>query len=797
VLDTYTGAPYRDYQASLSFDDAQLNPVDGLPADWADAPVSNVSGGNVAPLPGGELCGPSPTTQSHAPLLGPDSLTLFCGSLDGTTTAYTGRMAEVVFRCDSAGTATISFVSGSTVLMHGPSVVTIPPDHTHSASVTCALPAVPAASWSIDVVPGGPRTVARVVPVGTSFTVSVHMDAYFGGPWSQYAVVLDYDDVELDVTGLPTDWSNPPAANVVGGNQAVFPNGESCTPTPGSAASSGEDDAGLAAVSVACTDSASATTTYKGRMLDVVFTCEAPGSASINLRGPNDTYVLDGAVKRNDEQHGALITCSSIAQPFASFTVDAVPGGFVDNARTVAVGSTFSVQISAEYVGPSWIAYQVFLGYSDVTLDAVPFGSWNLPPVENVSGGNLYPFVSGPTCDPSSGAASIFGENDAGTAEVGMTCAHASTANQADGGGELVQMVFRCETVGLASLTLLDDEDTFILDRNFDSHNNEQDNATINCVVPLPTSTPTNTPTPTPTLAPSIEKAPEGDGDNVGSDGSLPLANLFLCEDTDGDGPICSGPNEGELTFTERAFATDALGAFEFQIKFDHKIFDINLECVTEQDPGPACTGDADEDFILNTDGDTWDIQLSQQLQDDSDRAWGMDQCFRNLTENYINFACVSVGPQGAGPSGSVDLADVTVHPDADLKFRLTPGNDNGVVRVLLDENCELVDTLGHPLPGSVAGGLTPTCGDLAITIRILEGDLDLDCDVDLGDAQEMAQRYGMVIGLFLYDPWYDLEPNIKDFDIDAKDLQKVFGRIGSSCQEPIPPQPPLAPPQI
>ena len=53
-----------------------------------------------------------------------------------------------------------------------------------------------------------------------------------------------------------------------------------------------------------------------------------------------------------------------------------------------------------------------------------------------------------------------------------------------------------------------------------------------------------------------------------------------------------------------------------------------------------------------------------------------------------------------------------------------------------------------------------------------------------------------MVFGLFLYDPWYDLEPNITDFDIDAKDVQKVFGRIDSTCQEPIPPQPPIAPPQ-
>ena len=173
-----------------------------------------------------------------------------------------------------------------------------------------------------------------------------------------------------------------------------------------------------------------------------------------------------------------------------------------------------------------------------------------------------------------------------------------------------------------------------------------------------------------------------------------------------------------------------------------------------------------------------------------------MNQCFRNLTENYINFACTSLGQPGVGDTGVVNLANVTVHPDDDLKFRMSPGNDNGIVRVILDENCEMADPLGHPVAGSIAGGLTATCGDIAITVRILEGDLDLDCDVDLADAQAIAQLYGMVFGLFLYDPWFDLEPNIKDFDIDAKDLQKVFGRIGSTCQNPIPAQPPVVPPQ-
>jgi hypothetical protein len=35
----------------------------------------------------------------------------------------------------------------------------------------------------------------------------------------------------------------------------------------------------------------------------------------------------------------------------------------------------------------------------------------------------------------------------------------------------------------------------------------------------------------------------------------------------------------------------------------------------------------------------------------------------------------------------------------------------------------------------------------------------------------------------------------VRTSDIDIKDLQKVFGRDGSTCQQPLPPQPPAPPP--
>ena len=70
-----------------------------------------------------------------------------------------------------------------------------------------------------------------------------------------------------------------------------------------------------------------------------------------------------------------------------------------------------------------------------------------------------------------------------------------------------------------------------------------------------------------------------------------------------------------------------------------------------------------------------------------------------------------------------------------------------------------------------------------------------IDCDVDLTDAQTIAARYGAFFGGLLYSKWLDLEPALHDLDIDIKDIQKVFGRQGSTCQVPVPAQPPLDPP--
>ena len=90
------------------------------------------------------------------------------------------------------------------------------------------------------------------------------------------------------------------------------------------------------------------------------------------------------------------------------------------------------------------------------------------------------------------------------------------------------------------------------------------------------------------------------------------------------------------------------------------------------------------------------------------------------------------------------------------------------------------------------AGGLTQDCKDAALTIRMLEGDVNLDCTVNVLDDQSEAFRYGQFFGQLNYNRFFDLEPNISpDFDIDIKDLQTVFGRNGSTCASPIPTQNP------
>jgi hypothetical protein len=270
------------------------------------------------------------------------------------------------------------------------------------------------------------------------------------------------------------------------------------------------------------------------------------------------------------------------------------------------------------------------------------------------------------------------------------------------------------------------------------------------------------------------------------------VVNLWICDDLVNFGE-CTLNGEGELLVHEllwNAFDPEGVGAFELQVKFDHKIFDINIK-----DTGVLYSTGRIPAATPGTGG------CSMSIISENDIRYGCVS--KNPTDGNGN-PIVTLGIQGAGP---FDLAVLHILPEPDLIFRLHPGQENGIVRVILDENCEaadifgdpLADANGDPLPGMVTGGLIEDCSDVSVTVRMLEGDLNLDCIVDVMDDQAIAFRYGAFFGSTRYDPWFDMEPALKDFDIDVKDLQKVFGRNGSICSPSgmpedgtLPPQPPV-----
>jgi hypothetical protein len=282
-------------------------------------------------------------------------------------------------------------------------------------------------------------------------------------------------------------------------------------------------------------------------------------------------------------------------------------------------------------------------------------------------------------------------------------------------------------------------------------------------------------------------KSPDGVGSNVNP--GVPAANLWLCQ----LGP-CSGPGEGSLVVHEMVFNVNTtptalgLGAYEFSVEFDPLV----VQSVNPTDVifSAGCLAANPVDDITKCGIAPLMSGGVPALQR------GAPDCTMSITsENLVRFGCVTSG-QNPGAAGDFELARLKLMPAADDVKDTFPGNDNGINTLVKDNQCELADTLGHPLPGSLNGaGLLGTCGDLAVTIRILEGDFNLDCKVDVLDEAAIAQHYGSTFGSALYDKWFDVEPKFHDLDVDIKDLQKVFGRDGSNCQDPIPPQPPIVPP--
>jgi hypothetical protein len=228
---------------------------------------------------------------------------------------------------------------------------------------------------------------------------------------------------------------------------------------------------------------------------------------------------------------------------------------------------------------------------------------------------------------------------------------------------------------------------------------------------------------------------------------------------------VCPGPGEGDLSVSVRGdnFAAgdtngdgvdDGLGAFEFSFSPDSMALSV--------------TGM--RNVVFNTGG--------------AGSTRGPAYCVPPPPPG-VGLACFTAGAMPPGPTGDIVLASFALLPDPGLAGVLRAVPNNGVVTTLVPRRCDLTGTFGGDPSSPVA------CGSLRVSVRILESDVNLDCHVNSSDLQHVAAHVLSRYGDARYDPRYDLNPGAPDGAINAQDLARVAARFGSTCQLPIPAQPP------
>lgn len=325
---------------------------------------------------------------------------------------------------------------------------------------------------------------------------------------------------------------------------------------------------------------------------------------------------------------------------------------------------------------------------------------------------------------------------------------------------------FNCPVDGSGTVSLLNDpSNTLLLDDKGSPAVSDDgvDLINVNCLPPPPTDTPLPTPTPAP--VPPVQKLPALQNEFLERQGAkIPPQTCLL------------GDDAGELAETVAFWAPEAdpkdplalqeLGAFEFEVHYD-----ADKVCVE-----------------INPSAD-W-----QALIESLNAVCLIEDATNSQLEGVARIGCVTLGKDVVVPTpeeGGVPfvLADIIVHVQPDVYSQAKPNQDNGVVVQLNNVGCELADLQGHPIP-------IFSCEDADVTFRYLEGDVTADCAVDALDTQSIAFRWGAEKGSLIYADFMNLEPSgaQADDDIDIKDLQFVFGRFGSTCDAPHPPQDPVNP---
>jgi hypothetical protein len=145
--------------------------------------------------------------------------------------------------------------------------------------------------------------------------------------------------------------------------------------------------------------------------------------------------------------------------------------------------------------------------------------------------------------------------------------------------------------------------------------------------------------------------------------------------------------------------------------------------------------------------------------------------------------ACTSTGAQ-PGATGSGVLVNLTVHQIPGMRLRADGNSDKLAVLDTIPQTTSMLDVQAQPL-------VISRTADVLITVRALQGDVTANCVVDIYDEQAILGRFGVTPGDLLYSTLYDLIPATPDGQINAFDLQFVMARVGSTCDAPVPPEPP------
>ncbi|MCH8066709.1 MAG: hypothetical protein IIC90_12940, partial [Chloroflexi bacterium] len=279
---------------------------------------------------------------------------------------------------------------------------------------------------------------------------------------------------------------------------------------------------------------------------------------------------------------------------------------------------------------------------------------------------------------------------------------------------------------------------------------------------------PTDTPTPTPTTGivstpapfPHMAKLPVLQNVWLTRQGAnIPppdcLAGTDIGRLSEGLSQAITSPDPDDPSVDQQ------IGAFEFEVHYDAT---------------KVCVG--------ITSGAAWSAAGAVCVIEDDPTANATELAL----EGVARIGCVTFG-KSLGIDELAPLAQIDIYPQPDIYSDAKPNQDNGVVVEINNVDCDVSDEQGHAIP-------IFSCDDASITFRYLEGDVDADCDVDAFDATAIAMRWGAEEGSLAYNDFMNLEPagTQADDDIDVNDLQFVFGRFGSTCDDPHPSQDPVSP---